>query len=93
MNPVEVKPDRLEEFLAIIKVDAAKSRQNLGCIRFDVLQEKLDPLKFVFYEVYHNPLGFMEHFGTEQFKKYNAFVKSGGLTQTPTIMSVTDFSG
>jgi len=34
---VEVKPDRLDEFMEAITIDAIGSRNEEGCYRFDVL--------------------------------------------------------
>ena len=38
MVEVEVKPERLEEFIEIINTDAAGSRKENDCYRFDVLR-------------------------------------------------------
>lgn len=48
---VEVKPERLDEFLDVMKQDAEGSRTEPGCLRFDVMQDETNPCKFVFYEV------------------------------------------
>ena len=39
------------DFLAAMKVDAEGSRQEPGCLRFDVMQDKANPRRFFFYEV------------------------------------------
>ena len=50
---VEIALDRISEFLNIIEVDAIGSRnnENGGCLRFDVLQDRVVRNRFVFYEV------------------------------------------
>jgi len=48
---VEVKPDRVDDFLAAMKVDVEGSRQEEGCLRFDLLRDMSNPFKFFFYEV------------------------------------------
>jgi quinol monooxygenase YgiN len=53
---VEIKPDRVDEFLKVIEADAIGSRnnENGGCLRFDVLRNKSKPNSFTFYEVLSN---------------------------------------
>ena len=43
---------RVEAFKAALKIDVEGSREEEGCLRFDLLQDNDDPNKFVFYEVY-----------------------------------------
>ena len=46
---VHVKPSALDEFLKVIKYDAVHSEgDEPGCLRFDVLRDNDDPLKFFF---------------------------------------------
>ena len=49
---VEVKPERLDEFLEVIQNNAAGSRKEPECYRFDILRNEENPNKFTFYEVY-----------------------------------------
>ena len=48
----EIVEERLEEFKELIKVDAIGSREEPGCLRFDVLQDMANPCRFFFYEAY-----------------------------------------
>ncbi|RYY69305.1 hypothetical protein EON63_23810 [archaeon] len=50
---IEIKPDRISEFLEVIKVDAQDSveKEYGGCLKFDVLAHDDNPNKFTFYEV------------------------------------------
>ena len=82
---VEIKEDRLEDFLKVIEEDAigSRTRENGGCLRFDVLQDKTNKCKFQFYEVYVNEDAVTYHKGTEHFKLWTDFKASGGvLSQT-----------
>ena len=48
---VSVKPERLNDFLDLIKYDAEHSENDEpGCLRFDVLQDSEDQHKFYYYE-------------------------------------------
>ena len=49
---VEVKPDRLDDFMKAIEHNAEGSRKEPECFRFDILRDEENPCKFTFYEVY-----------------------------------------
>ena len=53
---VEIDPARLDEFIEVMRVDCAGSRKEEGCYRFDLLRDTAQANKFVFYEVYKEPL-------------------------------------
>jgi autoinducer 2-degrading protein len=68
---VNVKPERLADFLTLIQYDAEHSENDEpGCLRFDVLQDAEDPHKFWYYEVYKDEVARMAHRETPHFKKY-----------------------
>jgi autoinducer 2-degrading protein len=70
---VDVKPERLNDFLDLIKYDAEHSEgDEPGCLRFDVLRDTEDPHKFFYYEVYKDAAGRAAHRETPHFKKYAA---------------------
>ncbi len=48
---VVIASDRVDAFKDALKIDAVGSRKEEGCLRFDLLQDNENPLKFVFYEV------------------------------------------
>ena len=47
---VEIAKERLDAFRAAMEIDAAGSRLEPGCLRFDLLEDAENPLKFTFYE-------------------------------------------
>lgn len=49
---VTVKPGTAEQFIEATKVNAAQSLQEVGVARFDFMQHRDDPNKFVLVEVY-----------------------------------------
>ncbi len=70
---VNVKPERLNDFLELIKYDAEHSENDEpGCLRFDVLQDTEDQHKFFYYEVYKDEAARMAHRETPHYKKYAA---------------------
>lgn len=75
---IQVKPEHTAEFLEIVRHDAEHSEQDEpGCLRFDVLQDRDDPNRFYFYEVYRDEAAFEAHRQTPHFKLY--FEKSQPL--------------
>jgi autoinducer 2-degrading protein len=68
---VTVKPERLADFLDLIKYDAEHSENDEpGCLRFDVLQDSEDQHKFYYYETYKDEAARAAHRETPHFKKY-----------------------
>ena len=68
---VDVKPDRIPEFLTAIRDNAASAvRDEPGCFGFDVLQSVDDATKFVFYEAYRDQEALAAHRQTPHFKRY-----------------------
>lgn len=77
---VRVKPSALEEFLEVIAYDAERSEKDEpGCLRFDVLRDTEEPLKFFFYEVYRDEAARLAHRQMPHFAKWAAFIDKGGL--------------
>ncbi len=49
---VHVKPDRVDDFKAMIHANHLGSIAEPGCLRFDVAQSKDDPTHFLLWECY-----------------------------------------
>ncbi|HEX5370511.1 MAG TPA: antibiotic biosynthesis monooxygenase [Dehalococcoidia bacterium] len=85
MVEVNVKPERLDAFMDLIRYDAEHSENDEpGCLRFDVLRDTEDPLKFFYYEVYKDEAARMAHRETPHYKRYStesADMFSGPLTR------------
>ena len=68
-----VKPERRDEFLEVIKHDAEHSENDEpGCLRFDVLNDLQDRNKFFFYECYKDEDARLAHRETPHFKQFFA---------------------
>ena len=52
---IQVRPDRVPEFLAATVRNAAGSLTEPGVLRFDVLHDQADPAHVVLVEVYRDP--------------------------------------
>lgn len=71
---LQVKPEHLEEFQQATLINAANTRKEPECVRFDVLQQTDDPTRFAFSEVYRSAEGHASHRDTEHYKTWNAAV-------------------
>ena len=61
----KVKPEQRQRFLEIIEDDAICSeRDEPGCLRFNVLQDKANENTYYFYEVYRDEAAFQAHIQT-----------------------------
>lgn len=79
---VDVVEDRVAEFLEVADADAAGSRAEAGCLRFDVVQAT--PTKFFFYEVYTDADAVAVHKAQPYFQLWTDFKESGGCVSAST---------
>ena len=67
---VSVKPDQVEAFKAATLENAKNSVKEPGIARFDVLQQKDDPARFLLVEVYRTPDDPARHKETAHYQKW-----------------------
>jgi autoinducer 2-degrading protein len=67
---VHVKPDHVEAFKTATIENARNSLKEEGVIRFDVIQQKDDPARFVLVEVYRTPDDPGPHKETLHYQKW-----------------------
>jgi autoinducer 2-degrading protein len=67
---IKVKPDKIEAFRAACAENAAATLKEPGVARFDVLQDKEDPTRFVLYEAYRDAEAPARHRETAHYKKW-----------------------
>jgi quinol monooxygenase YgiN len=68
---LEVRPERLEQFLAAIQENAERSfSDEPGCRYFDVTQDVAHPTHFVFYELYDDQAAIDAHRRAPHFAKW-----------------------
>ncbi|MFQ5682376.1 MAG: putative quinol monooxygenase [Candidatus Binatia bacterium] len=73
---VQVKPEHVSEFLEVVRYDAEHSEKDEpGCLRFDVIQDRDDPNRFYFYEIYRDEAALKAHRQTPHFKLYSEKVQ------------------
>jgi autoinducer 2-degrading protein len=67
---VHVKPDMVDAFKETTIENARNSVQEPGIARFDVIQQRDDPNRFVLVEVYRTPDDPAEHKKTPHYAKW-----------------------
>jgi autoinducer 2-degrading protein len=78
---VRVVPGSEQAFLAATLANAAASRREPGIQRFDVLQDRDDPLRFVLVEIYRDQAAAVAHKETEHYARWRDAV--AGLMAEP----------
>jgi (4S)-4-hydroxy-5-phosphonooxypentane-2,3-dione isomerase len=80
----KIDPNRLDEFLTLMEINAKKSRQEPGCLRFDVLrsQEDDNSNEFFFYELYENVAAVDFHKTQDHYNLWANFKASGGALES-----------
>jgi len=71
---VHVKEESIDAFKEATTINAQNSIQEPGIARFDVLQQKDDPTRFVLVEVYRNPEDPAKHKETDHYKVWRETV-------------------
>lgn len=68
---IQVKPEYVAQFRDVTRYDAERSEKDeAGCLRFDVIQDRDDANRFYFYEVYRDEAALAAHRETPHFKHY-----------------------
>jgi len=75
---VEIKPDRVEDFKAVMAIDVEGSRKEDGCLRFDLLKGEGENV-YNFYEMYKNQACMDSHKKTDHYGAWAKFKESGGV--------------
>lgn len=70
---VKIKPEQRDRFLEVIEDDSICSvRDEPGCLRFEVLQDRSDPDTYYFFEAYKDEAAFQAHAETPHFLRWRA---------------------
>jgi len=67
---IRVKPEALEAFRAAILENAARSREEPGVVRFDVVEDLDDRTRFVLVEVYRGEAAAAAHKETAHYRTW-----------------------
>ena len=73
MVTVEIEESRVPAFLEALKVDAAGSREEEGCLRFDLLKDSENANTWHFYEIYKDNDAMAVHKTLPHYKAWADF--------------------
>jgi autoinducer 2-degrading protein len=76
----QVKPEFVEAFIAATRINAQFSAREPGVARFDFLQQKDDPTRFVLYEVYRDADAPADHKKTAHYNEWATKVENMFVT-------------
>ena len=71
---VNVKEDRIDDFLKLTLENAVEARGEPGCLRFDILRNEKEPSKFLLYEVYRTTDDHKAHQQTAHYLQWRESV-------------------
>ena len=74
---IEVDPARIDEFIAAITAQASASREEVGCLRFEVSQQLDKPAVFALSELYQDRDAVEVHYASEHFARWKQAVGTG----------------
>jgi (4S)-4-hydroxy-5-phosphonooxypentane-2,3-dione isomerase len=83
MVRLEVKPERVDEFLELVTYNATQSRKEPGNLRFDIVRSVDNPTRFGLYEVYLDDAAVQAHRSTAHFARWRTEIEA--LLVTPRI--------
>lgn len=69
---IRIKPDCIDDFLEVFRLNYDGTRQEPGNIRFDVLQDPEEPTHFAIYEVFEDAAAVEAHRATAHYKQVAA---------------------
>lgn len=72
---VHVKPDAVDAFRAATLENARNSIEELGVVRFDVIQQEDDPTRFILVEIYRTAEDPLHHKGTPHYAAWRDAVE------------------
>src|SRR5262249_54740292 len=78
---LEVRPERVDDFLKLVSFNASESRKESGNLRFDVVRSVDNPMLFRLYEVYFDDAAVRAHQATAHYARWRAEIEA--LLVTP----------
>lgn len=74
---LEIDPARVDEFIQAITTNAAASRQEPGCLRFEVSRQLDDAPVFALAELYQDQAAVDAHYASAHFAEWKKVVDTG----------------
>jgi len=70
-----VSRDRIEDFIAVTRENAARSRKEPGITRFELLQDRADPCRFALIEGYRDAEAQARHKETAHYATWKSLAE------------------
>jgi autoinducer 2-degrading protein len=70
LGTIKVKEEHLESFLENVRVHAAASAREPGCVRYEVLQDAADPTTVCLFEVFRSEADLEVHHGQDHYRRW-----------------------
>ena len=83
MVRLEVKAERLDDFLKLATFNATQSRKEPGNLRFDLVRSLTIPTRFALYEVYLDDAAVQAHMATAHYARWRAEIEQ--YLETPRV--------
>jgi len=83
MVRLEVKPERLDDFMKLVTFNATQSRKEPGNLRFDVVRSVDSATRYALYEVYRDEESVKAHQATAHYARWRAEIEA--LLVTPRV--------
>jgi (4S)-4-hydroxy-5-phosphonooxypentane-2,3-dione isomerase len=77
---LEVKPERVDDFVKLVSFNAAESRKEPGNLRFDVVRSVDNPTIYRLYEVYRDDAAIRAHQATAHYARWRAEIEALPVT-------------
>ena len=93
---INIKPERVNEFLDVFRANHEGALQEPGNLRFDVLRNPEDEHSFVIYEVFKSPEALDDHRKTAHYQECVRRIDpilAGPRTKTFYNVEMADFLG
>ncbi len=71
---VNVKPERVADFILVTLENARNSKLEPGVVNFDLIQEEDDETKFIIFEEYQNKTAANQHKDTRHYRVWREAV-------------------
>jgi len=89
---LEIEPERVDEFIGVMTKDLEGSRNEPGCLRFDLLRDQTDKNKFTLFEVYKDADAVAAHREFPHFKLWGDFKQDGNPVKSQVVQKCDGFN-
>ena len=75
-NIIKVREECLDKFITGVQQHARNSSTEPGCVRYEVLQDMVDPHTVCLYEVFQDEAAFRQHLTYDYYKEWMSSSKA-----------------